>query len=157
MSEHSHSKLALALHGATLWLETEYSPFLVYARRYLTDFPAAGEATPDVRVCLHWNASPARSGHSAVVYRRGRRVFQFDHRVLQTEILHFPGLQLEVEWSGPTLLIDAYYRPTSRLERLTHRLKREPPQLFVMLIYYLVYFPLIHYLKFSSFCFDFSS
>jgi hypothetical protein len=143
----NRGSLALTLHDATLRLETDHALFLTYARRYLADLPSAADAAPNVVVNLHWDAVPARLGEGTEVFRWGRRVLQADRRILQTEIVHLPGLQLEAHWSDQKLVIDAYYRPTSRLERLAHWLGREIPPLFTILIYYLVYFPLIHYLE----------
>jgi len=148
MSDNPNPKLALALHGVNLQLEAKHAPFLAYARRYLVDFPLADDNfVPDVRVCLHWDALPSLPETGRGVQRRGRRLIQWGNRILQTEILYLPGLQLEAEWSGETLLIDAYYQPTSRLERVAHRFNREIPRLFIILIYYLVYFPFIYYLE----------
>ncbi len=145
--KHSSRKLTLTLHGVTLCLEADRALFLNYARQYLADLPTAAEGAPDVSVRLHWDELPPDDWRSSDVHRRGRRILQTDHRVLQTEILTLPGLQLAATWAGKQLLIEAWYRPASRREQLAHWLGREIPPLFIILIYYLVYFPLIHYLE----------
>ncbi len=146
MRKHNSRQLNLALHGANCCLETDHIPFFSYAHRYLTNL-SVGEATPDVFVRLHWDAAPSQSWRNGSVRRWGRRILQANQRILQTEILYLPGLQLEAKWSNGKLMIEAYYRPTSRRERLAHWLGREIAPLFVMLIYSLVYFPLINYLE----------
>ena len=144
-------QLTLVLHGAVCRLETAHIPFLAYAKEYLADFVAEGKASPEVQVRLHWDAAPPKVRRNGTGRRWGRRLLQSDSnsdpRLLQTEILHLPGLQLDASWSGGRLFLDAYYRPSTRWERLGHRLKRGNPRVFVTLIYYLVYFPLIHYLE----------
>ena len=143
----SSHKLTFALHGVTLCLEADRALFLNYARQYLADLPTATEGAPDVSVRLHWDELPPDDWRNGSVRRWGRRILQADRQVLQTEILSLPGLQLAATWAGKQLLIEAWYRPASRRERLAHRLGREIPSLFIILIYYLVYFPLIHYLE----------
>jgi hypothetical protein len=58
-----------------------------------------------------------------------------------------PGLQLEVAWESGRLTVDAYYQPVSRLQKLIQRMGQGTARLFNILIYYLIYFPLIHFLE----------
>jgi hypothetical protein len=139
--------LFFSLHGVLSFLETDYEPFLGYARTALAALPAGVEAIPDVITRLHWNALPPSLWSDGQVRRWGRRLLQIEERVLQTEVLELPGLQLEARWAGGRFVLDAYYRPLSRRDRLAQRLGRTEARLFAILCYYLAYFPLIHFLE----------
>ncbi|MBN1217452.1 MAG: hypothetical protein JXM69_00870 [Anaerolineae bacterium] len=143
----NNTSFTVSLHGATLRLETEQQLFLTYAQQYLADLLTSEETSPGVRVCLHWDACPSQAWYNGSVRYWGRRIWQVGNKVLQTETLYLPGLQLAAEWSNRTLIIDAYYRPVSKLQRLRFRFGREIPSVFIILIYYLIYFPLINYLE----------
>jgi hypothetical protein len=151
-SDNQHS-LYVNMHGAVSRLECSYEPFIKFAGSYLQGLLAAPSDKVDVIVRLQWGASPQWNSKIGI-YRRGRRILQDasgaeTSRLLLTEILELPGLQLEIGRQENMLIINAFYRHSSRLARAAGRFNPLLPKIFVILIYYLVYFPLIYSLYMS--------
>jgi len=146
------TRLDFAFHDAVLSLEGDYPPFMHYVTDFLPALRGTRSSRPDVRVRLHWGAQPSKQWRVAGVRRWGRRLLEAGGRVLQTEVLSLPGLQVEAGWQEEQLEFDAYFRPVSRLLRPALRfggpvLNSLRQGLFGALSYYLVYFPLLHYLE----------
>lgn len=148
------SALALSFHGINYRLESDHLPFVKYARQYLAglfepclEFEAPAPQPVDALTRLHWNAAPPAGLKSGCARQWGRRLWQVDGRALLAELPLLPGCQIEARWLEGRLEIDAYYRPVSWRERVGLRLEQSRERLFSALVYYLVYFPLIHYLE----------
>lgn len=139
--------LFFSLHGVLGILETDYAPFLGYARTALAALPAGDEAIPDIVTRLYWNTLPPKLWNDGQVRRWGRRLLQTGERILLTEVPELPGLQLEASWENGKLVLNAYYRAISHRKRFAQRLGRTEARLFAILTYYLAYFPLIHFLE----------
>lgn len=143
----TRGKLTLELHGATCRLESDYAPFAAYARAYLADLVVEDGPVPDVVSCLHWDALPPDEWREGRVLQHGRRLWQSGNSVLQLELAELPGLQIEAGWSDGVLVVDAYYRPASKIGRLAQRLNVARQRAFAILVYYLAYFPVIYHLS----------
>jgi hypothetical protein len=163
--------LALNLHKVRLTLGSDNEGFLAYARQHLAALLSLSVEVPNIRVCLYWDqeliarekAKKPRGFAAAAALlqsssqrtsvdgcqRLGRRLFLGDNRVIQTEILGLPGLQLQTSLAGANLSVEGAFRPPSKRMDLWLRLggqtKRE--RVYAALIYYLVYFPLLWYLE----------
>lgn len=146
-------ELDISMHTAACHLESSFAPFMEFAFSYLKGLVDDSVGRPVVKSRLFWNASPRRNWKDSG-YRRGRRIFQDSSgagtaRLLLAEILELPGLQIELGWQDNILLVDAYYFPTSRMARTVGRFNPFLPRVYVILIYYLVYFPLVYSLYLS--------
>jgi hypothetical protein len=157
MKNGSHSgrktEFTVSMHSVSCRLESSCISFMEYARSYLNEMIASSEEEPVVKSTFRWGELPGKPG-SGEVLQRGRRLLQEIrseklYRLILTEILDLPGLQIELRWEEGVLLIDAYYRPESRLARAAGRFNPYLPRVYVILVYYLVYFPLVYslYLK----------
>lgn len=140
--------ITISLHTASCHLESSYIPFIEYARSYLKGLTISPKGKPVVKSRLFWGERPGKNW-SGAVYSRGRRLLQHSSgisstRLLLAEIIDLPGLQIETGWQDDTLLVDAYYSPESRLARAAGRFNPFLPRTYVILIYYLVYFPLFY-------------
>lgn len=145
----SDAALSFSLHGAVCHLESSYSFFLDYAGQTLAGLLEAKKpGTPPVITSrLHWDSEPPGQWQAGTARYWGRRLLQCGERILQTEVLSVPGLQLEVSGTAAGLTLEAYYRPVARMEKLAHRLNHVSVRLMNALIYYLVYFPVFYYLE----------
>jgi hypothetical protein len=155
------SPLLFSLHRSILALEPGHAAFRSYASHYLADLleysaedsqePSAGQDAK-VLVRLHWDAVPPSGWSDEQVKRWGRRLFWRDGKILFSEFLALPGLQVSAGWVEGRLELDGYYRPSSRRVRLAQRMGRMSERLYGALLYYLVYFPLLHYLEQTRGC-----
>ncbi|HIP96354.1 MAG TPA: hypothetical protein EYH32_03965 [Anaerolineae bacterium] len=143
-----NERLTVSLHGIELELRSENPRFLRYARHYLRDLVAPTAAQAHVKVHLAWGQSIV-SATDGQWDRLGRRLLRDEKRIVQTEVLALPGLQLCATATGDELEIEAGYRFPSRRSHLTYVLQGRAGEtrLFVSLIYFLVYFPLFWYLE----------
>ncbi len=135
------TRLVISLHQTRLTLTTERGDFLTFARSYLGPLLDRSGAEPNIEVALTWDAALSDEG-PAGLEQLGRRLWAGPHHLRHTEIWQSPGLQMDVSWQGATLNVQAAYVWPSRRARWFARLMpgaRE--RLFVLLIYYLVYFP----------------
>ena len=137
--------LALRLHGVGLELGSNNPKFLSYARYYLRDLVAPSAERAQIQVHLAWGRSIAPATGESL----GRRLLWDGTRIVQTEVLALPGLQIGAALNGKGLIVDAGYRFPSRRSRLGYVLQGQAGEarLFVTLIYFLVYFPLCWYLE----------
>lgn len=140
-----NESLTLHLHGVGLELRSDNPRFLSYARRYLRDLVAPSVERAQIQVHLAWGRSIA----PATAESLGRRLLWDGTRIVQTEVLALPGLQIGAALDGDRLVVDAGYRFPSHRSRLDHVLQGQAGEarLFVTLIYFLVYFPLCWYLE----------
>jgi hypothetical protein len=153
MKPASLQSLDFSLHGVRLRLESRNTAFLRAARSSLPDLLAdhTGEdnrSLGDIQISsrLHWEEEPPPHWQRSGVRRWGRRLLQSEQRVLQTEIPALPGLQIESEWQEPRLCLEAYFQRPLTWQRLPQRLVGAGAEL-AALSYYLVLFPLLHYLE----------
>ncbi len=142
--------LALTIHGAWLMLESNNEDFLAYARGHLAALLSPPVGQPDIRVRLYWGRELVPVRASTDDYQRlGRRLLLGDNEIVQTEILTLPGLQLRTSLVGTGVSVDAAFCPPSKRMKLLlglgGRASRE--QIYAMLIYYLVYFPLLWHVE----------
>jgi hypothetical protein len=147
------SSLTISMHDNACHLECSYGPFMTFARSYLKDLLGAPGGKAAVKVRLRWGEAPGRNWNDGK-YRRGRRILQDTSgpgtsRLLLAEILDLPGLQIEAGWQENTLVLQAYYQHGSRLAKAAGRFNPFLPKIYVILIYYLVYFPLFYSLYLS--------
>jgi len=138
-------ELVLSLHGISLKLDSDNAAFISYAKEYLADLAGQESDEVDVSVRLVWgNMDISRDGLQKI----GRRLWLGDTRVVQTEILAAPGLQIGMSSAERGLTLDAIYRPVSGLlSRVRAQVfgpsVSDQERRFVTAIYYLVYFPLL--------------
>ena len=157
--------LTISLHGVICRLEADQPAFLDFARRHLFGlFEFENEPGPGLHseagvvARLHWDAAPSSDWRHGTERQWGRRIFQSGARLLQSEVLPLPGLQLEAGWmsatkpAGDVLRLEAYYQPASRLQRFAQRMGLTA-EVHHALIYYLVYFPLIYILGQTRGCY----
>ncbi len=135
--------LTLNLHGVGLELWSDNPRFLDYAGHYLRDLVVPTMDRAHVIVHLAWGQSIV-SATDGQWERLGRRLLRDEKRIVQTEVLALPGLQLSVATTGDGLEIEAGFRFPSRRSRLIYVLQGRAGEarLFITLIYFLVYFPL---------------
>lgn len=148
VSEANHRRLTLSLHGVGLELRSDNRSFVEYARNYLRDLVVPTADETHIKVNLNWG-QPIVSAIDGRRERLGRRLLLAGERIVQTEVLALPGLQLSVDTAGDGLAIEAGYRFPSYRSRLGYVLQGRTGEarLFVSLIYFLVYFPLFWYLE----------
>jgi hypothetical protein len=142
------SEITVSMQAASCRLESSNAPFLEFARSYMHGMVRSSGEEPAVISKLLWDEHPQKTW-SGDVYQRGRRLLQEysggkPTRLLLTEIQELPGLQIAMRWQDGILLVDAYYRVESRLARAAGRFNPLLPRAYVILIYYLVYFPLVY-------------
>lgn len=140
--------LTLSLHEVGLELRSDNPRFLDYAGHYLRDLVVPTMDRAHVIVHLAWGQSIV-SATDGQWERLGRRLLRDEKRIVQTEVLALPGLQLSVATTGDGLEIEAGFRFPSRRSRLIYVLQGRAGEarLFITLIYFLVYFPLFWYLE----------
>jgi hypothetical protein len=153
MKPTSLPSLDFRLHGVSLRLESRHSAFLQAARSSLPDLVAQHTSEENglpgeihISSRLNWEEEPPPLWRQTGVRRWGRRLLQSEQRVLQTEIPALPGLRIESEWQEPRLCLEAYFQRPLTWQHLTQRLVGTGAQL-AALSYYLVVFPLLHYLE----------
>ena len=135
------NRLAISLHQARLALTTGRSDFLVFARSYLGPLLDLSSDEPNIEATLTWDAALPAEGQAGLE-QLGRRLWAGTHHLRHTEIWQAPGLQIDIGWEGGTLVVHAAYSWPSRRARWTARLMDSVRErIFVLLIYYLVYFP----------------
>jgi hypothetical protein len=144
------STLSLTIHGAWLMLESNNEDFLTYAQEHLAALLSPPVGQPDIWVRLCWGREliPVRASNDDY-HRLGRRLLLGDNEIVQTEVLTLPGLQLRTSLTGPNVSVDAAFCPSSKRTKLLLGLggKACRERVYAMLIYYLVYFPLLWHVE----------
>ena len=150
-SADANPQITVALHGVRLMLSSEREDFLAFARGYLAPLASEDGGTPQVRVEVAWDArglDGEGDGASAGMEQLGRRLWAGPERLRFAEIWQFPGLSVDVAWQGDTLMVNAVFVwPSRRAKWFAALLPGPRAQLFVGLIYYLVYFPWMWWLE----------
>ena len=155
--------LTAILHGVRLALRSDSADFLTFTRAYLAPLldDAASEIGDEshIQVQVAWHARPlvkAMDGVSGSLEQLGRRLWAAPGHLRFTEFWQLPGLALDVVWrdgspgtavGGKLNIHAAYTWPSRRARWLSSLLPAAREQLFVALIYYLVYFPWMWWLE----------
>lgn len=141
------NRLEVSLHQARLTLTTGRNDFLSFTRSYLAPLLDLSGAVPNIEVTLVWDTMLPAEGQAGLE-QLGRRLWAAPHHLRHTEIWQAPGLQMDVEWEGAALVVHAAYAwPSRRARWLTRLSESARERLFVLLIYYLVYFPCAWWLE----------
>jgi hypothetical protein len=140
-------QLVVSLHGARLALISSRSDFLAFAYSCLAPLLDQADAEPNIEVVLEWDAVLSDESLSDLD-QLGRRIWVGPHRLRHTEIWQVPGLQMDASWEYETLVVQAAYAwPTRRAKWSFRAMSWMRERLFTLLVYYLVYFPLIWWLE----------
>jgi hypothetical protein len=144
----TNHKLYFSLHGVTCSLESGEARFQAFAHSFLPELLSKPIDYPKVFVRLHWGKQPDKTWWSSKTLCHGRRLWQFGSRILITELIELPGLQIETSWEGDKLVVEAYYTPPGRFGQLALRFNRNSIRIFFVLFYHLVYLPIFAYLSY---------
>jgi hypothetical protein len=152
------TRVALALHGIGVNLESELDAFTAYAAAALEPFVTRGNDAPRVESRLEWvegqpHADPLRAfGVQGWERRPDRDLYLSGTSAYWLRIDDFEDLQLSATWERGHLRIRARYHfrlgrgaRGERLRRLLyrHRLETLRGRRFSTLLYYLVYHPVL--------------
>jgi len=138
-------QLIVSLHKTRLELATPPGDFLTFARSYLAPLLDQPGIQPDIKIALEWNATLPRE-YSALE-KLGRRIWVADHHLRYDEIWQAPGLQMEIDWEDTFTVQATYDWPSQRAKWFSRIINSAQKKLFVLLIYYLIYFPCAWWLE----------
>src|SRR2546426_3557276 len=136
--------IGVAMHGATLALETGHAPLAAYAREHLGRLAVPAAGAPDLEVCAHWSeadgeADPAENGDGLDVI--GKRMRAGSDELMWLDPLRMKGLELRFRRLGARWRFDVHYRYSPRsAEKLR---PHEEYKRYFSLMSYLVYYPLM--------------
>jgi len=142
--------LSISIHDTRLTLESDNADFSRYARNVLASMLVPPVEEPDIRVRLYWDQTLVSATTPADRYERlGRRLLLDGERIIQTEVLLVPGLQVAKSIAGTKFIVDGSFQPRSWRMKMGLVLGGRDAQkrIFAALTYYLVYFPLLEYLE----------
>jgi hypothetical protein len=138
-------QVVVSLHRTRLELTTAPGDFLAFACSYLAPLLDQTDTEPEIKIALEWNATlPVEHSTSEQL---GRRIWVADHRLRYDEIWQVPGLQMGIDWEDMLTVQAAYEWPSRRAKWFSRIIDPVQKKLFVLLIYYLVYFPCAWWLE----------
>jgi hypothetical protein len=139
--------IQLSLHGIGYSLYSNNERFITFANEFLADFPTIMDEPSKIVARLSCRRHPSNMRDHPLNVQYGRRVWSVDEKMLFSDPYEFPGLEIEIDWPSKELNIVGYLNTTSVRQRILTRLGGRSLRTYTLLIYYLVYFPLIKYLE----------
>lgn len=146
-SEDKMKTIHLSLHGIGYSLFSDNERFITFANEFLADFPTIMDEPSKIGARLSCSRYPSNIRDHPLYVQHGRRVWSVDEKILFSDPYEFPGLEIEIDWQPKELNIAGYLNTTSVCKRILTRLRGSSLRVYILLIYYLVYFPLIKYLE----------
>ncbi len=151
----------LRLHGITLQLTADYTPFLEYVNMAMRPFVTSAVDAPQVRSHLEWiNGPPSASPSEAFGVERwdrrpDRDLYLVGSNAYWLRIDDFRDFQLAASWTGTLRLTGRYYfhlggsgtAEALRRLRWAAKLDRLRAGRFSTILYYMVYHPIVWWLS----------